>query len=465
MHHRIKGKIILLSACGWVGLAGYVGQAQVVERGLTPAANTYRSYQDASLNRDSGLYQPLNLLNDFYPSIEVHIAKHDNVRRRPEFQEEDLLITAMPSLGYRTNFGRHKFYAAYNGTFTFHQDLTQEDADEHGFNTKLGLDLSRRWDLELFGSIGETFERRGISGSRDFSSVDNIGIDSGPGRIDYLTYGADLIFGRKIGLVQGVLGYDYRSTGYTTNNLDDLENFADSRDRTSESIHLDINWQFADRTSVFGRVQKTDIEYDRRDNDLDSSQVNYLLGLRWKPVNSLSGALGVGVTRKDFSNPAREDFDGSVYYANLGYAINPFSNLSINASRTIEEPGDVSADFYESDLIALGWSHALTPRWSFDVYAKSINDDFNNGRRDDFFDWGGELTYAWRSWLSASLYYGEIERESNLEGIAYDDRYFGLKLRSDLRHFFKRSSDENQIEPISFGKVTRLEAVKPKGRK
>ena len=165
---KIKtGKLIFI---GVVSVSvGSTTHAQVVDKGITPPSNTYRSYQDASINRDSGMYQPLDLLNDFYPSIEIRIEDHSNVRRRPDIEEDDLLIVANPSLGYRTNIGRHQFYAAYNGTFTFHDEIEQEDAESHVVNAKLGLDLTRRWDLELFGALGDSFERRGISGGRQFS--------------------------------------------------------------------------------------------------------------------------------------------------------------------------------------------------------------------------------------------------------------------------------------------------------
>ena len=460
MYYRINSKIILIGAFGGLLLHSPKGHSQVAERGINPAANTLRSFQDASLNRDSGQFQPLNLLNDFYPSIEIRIEDHDNVRRRPDVEEDDLLITASPSLGYRTNFGRHQFYAAYNGTFTFHQDLTQEDAQENTLNAKLGLDLSRRWDLELFGGIGESFERRGISGSRDFLTFENQGFDSGPENLDFVNYGVDLIFGRKIGLLQAVLGYDYSSSSYSTNDLTDNVNFSDSRDRESDSIHLDLNWQFADRTSVFARVEETDTDYDRLDSTLDNSQTNFLFGLRWKPVNSLSGSIGAGFTDRTFDDPSREGFDGSVYYANLNYDINPFSSLSFNASRTIEEPGDINADFFESELIGLGWTHSLSPRYSIDLYAKAIDDDFNNGREDQFFDWGVELSYNWRRWLTASIYYSEIERESNIEGIAFEDAFIGIRLRSDLRSFLTSGSrGDKELEPRTFGNLKKIESV------
>ncbi len=438
---------------GFVGVSiGSVAHSQVVDKGISPASNTYRSYQDASINRDSGLYQPLDLLNDFYPSIEIRIEDHDNVRRRSDFDEEDLLIVASPSLGYRTNIGRHQFYAAYNGTFTFHDEIEQEDAEEHTVSAKLGLDLTRRWDLELFGALGDSFERRGISGGRQFSDFINGGLDTGPEEITFRSYGADLIFGRKIGIIQAVLGYDYLETGFKSDDLDPLLNFSDGRDRTQESVHFDLNWQFSDRTSLFGRVQKTDVDYDRSDSPLDSDQTDYLVGLRWKPANALSGAVGVGFSEKEFDDRSREKFDGSIYYANLNYAINPLSVVSLNASRTVEEPGDLDSDYYESEYFGVAWSHSLTPRSVLDIYAKSIDDDYSTFREDKFFDWGAELSYTWRSWMTASVYYGEIDRDSNLDNVAYDDSYFGIRLRSDLRSLLRSYRDSDRaIEPSSFG--------------
>ncbi len=448
MFERVKGKLILLGVSGGV-LVSSQAHAQVADRGLPPAANTFKSYQDASINRASGNYQPLDLLNDFYPSIEVRIEKHDNVRSRPDFEEDDLLIVAQPSLGYRTNIGRHQFYAAYNGTFTFHDEVDQEDSESHTLNAKLGLDLTRRWDLELFGAAGESFERRGVSGGRPFDNFNNNGIDSGPESVDFVSYGADLIFGRKIGVIQAVLGYDYYSTSFSSDDLRQDINFANGRDRSTESIHFDLNWQFSDRTSVFGRAQKTDVDYDRSDSPLDSDQTDYLVGLRWKPINSLSGTAGIGFSEKEFDEPGRDRFDRSIYYANLGYSITPFSTISFNASRTLEEPGDEFSSYYESEFFGVSWDHALTERATFGLYAKGIDDDYDTGREDQFFDWGAELSYAWRNWMTASIYYGEIERDSNREGIAYEDRFIGIRLRSDLRSLL-RSTGKRKIEPGSF---------------
>ena len=217
----------------------------------------------------------------------------------------------------------------------------------------------------------------------------------------------------------------------------------------SDSVHLDVNWQFAANTSVFGRVQKTDVNYVAERNTLDSEQTEYLVGLRWKPLNDLSGVAGIGVTEKKFDDPVREDYDGTTYYANLSYAFRPFTVLELGLSRAVEEPSDETSSYYESDYLGVGFSHGFTDRVVFDAYAKWIDDDYDNGRRDEFLDWGVGLDYVWRSWMTAGVYYGEVERDSTRQLLDYDDSYVGIRLRSDLRSLIRGSSRRHH-EPASF---------------
>jgi len=434
-------------------------EAQIVDQGISAAGNTSRSFQDASIARDSRLNAPLDLLNDFYPAIEIQVADHDNVRRRPDIQEQDIRWVVNPSLAYRTNLGRHQFYVAYNGTFVFHQDLDQEDSQANTLNANLGLDLTRRWDLELFAAIGESFEERGISGSRDFSDLVNFGEDSGPEDIDFTRFGADLVFGRKIGIVTGVVGFEHTETNFSN---EDLIAGIDpqGRDRETDSLHLDVDWRFASNTSVFGRIEFTETDFQSSFSDLDSEQVNFLIGLRLKATARLSGVVGLGQSDRDFEVENREDFDSEIFYGNLAYAFNPFSRLNLAISRAIEEPGDVESDFFVSDLIGLSWQHSITPRIDFNIYGKIIEDDYNSGRIDEFTDWGLGLDYRWRDWLGLGIYYGEVERESTLQGIDFEDNFIGLRLRSDLRRFFGGRQRQSELEPGSFGRTLRSQAIR-----
>lgn len=439
----------------WLALSGAgalafstLGVAQVSDRGLSPAANTYRSYQDASVVRDSGLNQPLDLLNDFYPAIEVTIADHDNVRRRPGFEEDDLKIEVKPSLAYRTNIGRHQFYASYSGRFTFHNEFDREDSDANDVSAKIGLDIARSWDIDVFASAGNTFENRGVSGSRPFVIGVQGNTDEGPDRIDYRRYGADLIYGRKLNHLTAVLGFEHSDTGFKA---DDGGGFipAGNRDRESDSIHFDLNYRIGARTSVFGRIEQTEVDYDRSVRSLDSEQTDFLVGLRWKPTSRISGVVGVGRTERDFDDDNLEGYEGSNYYANVDFALSPFSKIQFAASRAIEEPSDLEASFFDSELLGVSWDLSITPHLIFNAYSKWIDDDYNTDREDQFYDWGIGFDYAWRPWLSAGLYYGEIERESTRQGVAFEDSYFGIRLRSDLRSLLKQRSSSS-VEPSSF---------------
>jgi len=213
-------------------------------------------------------------------------------------------------------------------------------------------------------------------------------------------------------------------------------------------VHFDLSYKIGAKTSIFGRVQYSETDYDRQFNSLDNEQADYLIGVRWKPANALSGTIGIGSSDRDFDDPTREGFDDTIYYANLNYQLNPFSNITVNASRNVEEPGDAVSDFFESDLIAVGWNHALTSQLALNTYVQWIDDDFNTNRRDEYFDWGVGLDYIWRPWLTAGIFYGETERDSTLATEEFDDAFYGIRFRSDLRPLLRGRS--KAIEPDSF---------------
>ncbi len=68
----IQSRYTVLSALLVVGTAqAQVANVQITNNGVSPASNTFRSFNDSSLTRDRDLQNALDLLEDFYPSIEV----------------------------------------------------------------------------------------------------------------------------------------------------------------------------------------------------------------------------------------------------------------------------------------------------------------------------------------------------------------------------------------------------------
>ena len=99
-------------------------------------------------------------------------------------------------------------------------------------------------------------------------------------------------------------------------------------------------------------------------------------------------------------------------------------------------------------MLGVAWDHGLTSQLGFNVYAKWVDDEYNTGREDEFIDFGLGLDYAWKPWLTAGIYYGQIERKSTSDEIDYEDSYFGIRLRSDLRPLLR--GRRNVEEPDSF---------------
>ena len=143
-----------------------------------------------------------------------------------------------------------------------------------------------------------------------------------------------------------VLGYEYSESSFNSNELANPLNQRE-RDRHSESVHFDLNWKFASKTSVFGRVERRETDYNSRFSDIDSDQSDFLIGLRFAPASTLSGVFSIGRSDKDFESSGRKGYDDNAYYVNVNYKLNPFSSIDFNASRIVEEPSDELSSFYE----------------------------------------------------------------------------------------------------------------------
>jgi len=396
--------------------------SQTVTQGISPASNTYQNFTDSALTRDSELNDSLDIIDDFYPSISVAYVDSSNVRRRNSANEEsDSKWIISPAIAYRTSLGRHPFYVAYSASLSRHDKFDGEDVDSSALNARLGLDLSRRFDVNLYAGDGKSYEDRGVSGSPSFERLVTIG-DSVRDEVDFSFYGADVVYGRKFSPLNAVIGFEKRKVGFEDSGLVTGSRFSSvSRDRENDIVHADISYKFGSKTAVFGRIEEVDVTYDDQASTLNSTESRWMIGLRWEPSAKLNGVIGFGNTDKDFDDPSREDYDGSSYYANLNYAFKPYSVLTLNMSQFVEEPSDILTDYYESQLLGLSWNHALNDRLSLGLYGKKISDDFNTGRSDDFKDIGVALDYTFRKWLVLGAYYGQIERDSNDPEVPFEE--------------------------------------------
>jgi len=261
-----------------------------------------------------------------------------------------------------------------------------------------------------------------------------------------------LIYGQKLDRLKAVLGYEVEDSRFSSSGNTVL---AGDRDRTTETIHFDIEYRLASKTSAFARIEHSTSDFDRSTGSLDSDQLDWLVGLRLKATSRLSGVVGYGQSDRDFDDGSLNGFDGNTYYANLSYGLAPYSVISFGAARSIEEPNSTDASFFVSELVSLSWDHSLTERLGFGAYVQYIDDDFDNGREDEFFDWGISLDYAFRPWLTLGVYYEDVDRDSNFDDISFSDRVFGIRLKSDLRSFVSSRRDKKAIEPSSFRPTSR----------
>lgn len=414
-----------------------------VHDGVSPASYTAQSFNSTPFTRDGDIYDNVEtLLSDFYPTLAITYSKHDNVMR--DFDgSEDTVLTVSPGFSYRTDIGQHSAYISYQGQWRKLNNFKDEESTSHNLDGLTRLRVGSRSQIDLFGGLGRVYERRGASGSRPFGEFlgttgYNPDLDTGPDEVKLGFYGVEGIYGgggaSRIRLAAGV---QRQNVSYGNNNQGD-SNISGNRDRVRTQYHIDAGYELTNATSVFGRYELSDVDFERAIASLDSEEMSFLVGLRWAPTTSnLSGQIGIGNIEKDFVDPARSDFDGTRYYANLNYTPTQFLDFGIFASKYIEETGDQLSDYYVSNILGASANYSFSDRLNGYVFGKLISDEYELGRVDDFKDYGVGLKYDLYRWLALGLQYTHTERDSTLEQANYTDNYYGITLSSDLRGLYQ----------------------------
>jgi hypothetical protein len=385
--------------------------------GVSPAAQTQRMIQPRFDTLREELF-------GFYGALGLGAEHHTNVRRTPDNEISDTAIVVQPELAYQNDFGgRHSGKIRYAASIVRHNDLDNEDVTNQSLDGALHFDLTPKLDVRAFGQYNDASEERGGSGSR-------ISIDNEPDEVEVITYGGEVIFGRTTQKFQLAVGASKSEWRYQNNNQE-------FRDRDYDRVRGILFYNVGPKTHLFLEATHTDIEYPRQFTNLDSEEDAYYIGVRWRASAMIEALAKVGNLKKDMSDPTLEDYDGTSYLGKLVWRPKPYSRFDLYASRTTEEraPQEFDASgpgFFVSELIGLNWTHDFTSSWQAYAYFNHIDDDQPDDRLDTIKDYGVGLTYRINDWLNVSAQYSEVERDSNVPAVEYEDQITSLFLRGDF---------------------------------
>lgn len=380
--------------------------------GIPPSANTVRA-----LNDPPGVIE--GVLSGFYASLGVAVGRTDNANRVPESSEfygSDTITAFTPRLGYQTNLGRHAALIEYVGFSENYQDFTNLDAVDNRIHGVIDFDLTDKMDAGIWAGWADVNERRGTSGAPVLQIE--------PNEVEITNIGADLRYGtqaaRHIQVRVGVDGEDWR---YQNNE----QQF---RDRDTNGAYGEIHYNVSVKTSVFLFADYREFEYTNASaTNSDSEETTAQVGAEWQATSKTSGRIQIGRADKDFKDPTVPDTDGTTYLARITWQPKSYTSVNLYGSKRFEETSSALGNSYVSTLWGIALNHSFARRWTSDIHLNFINDDFDTGREDDYYDFGVGVDYLFRWWVSFGARYNYIKRDSNIALNDYEENIFGLTMQ------------------------------------
>lgn len=395
------GLAVLLSLIG-------TAHAQTWSYGVPAAPDTQRAVEPAPGVSDTAQ-------RGLYAGLAASTTRHTNTLRSSNQVVEDDEIILAPSLLYRQDFGRHQAQIGYTANVVTYQDFSSQDVTAHNLDGALSLWPDEVLSFGAFGGYGKGYETRGAPGARLLGDVE-------PDTFDSWRYGISALLGRAESTMQFGIGYSRLTWDYTNNDQD-------IRDHDDDTITGRVYYNYSPITSFFLEANYTDVGYEQVIPKQDSTETSYLVGVRAAPTAALSGEIAYGVLTKEYDDPAIAGYDDNTYRARVRWV--PVDRLGFNffASRTTEESGELTSDFFVSDLLGVGVDYALTTRIRASAFYNHFEDDYaETGRLDTTHDWGVGLDYAMTDWFSIGVRYGQSDRDSNVPEAVYEDEYIGLTI-------------------------------------
>lgn len=210
-----------------------------------------------------------------------------------------------------------------------------------------------------------------------------------------------------------------------------------NRNRFNAGVQFDYN--MSSKTNLFVEYMFSDITYNT--NKVNNSNGHMFgLGINGQLAPKVSGTAKATYALRDYEHDivGADNHNGLFgYYAAVEYK--PTSNdiVRLSGERSMEETTfgtaygynryyvDTNVSLYGAHKFMNKWTAALTLAYDNMAYPKAIAAGTDK-RKDDYFSVRPEVSYQFKDWLSAGVWYSFTTRRSNMSFAEYDRNRAGI---------------------------------------
>ena len=220
------------------------------------------------------------------------------------------------------------------------------------------------------------------------------------------------------------------SAGLRYRNTETDYDIGTREDSTENRGMFDLIYNLTRLTSLDLEYQHWKRDYDLTTSDYTSDQIKLIFRKQFK---YFSFEVGGGSHNRDFDKPTPKDIDVFTYrIAITGQnppAPEPWrSHITFAAEQNFNDSG-TGDSYFEAHRFSLDAGHLFEEKILVGIEGYYQISDYETAPREDkTYDISGSLGYLFTDWLTFSITVGFEERNSNLAGYDYDNRYYMAKL-------------------------------------
>ncbi len=359
---------------------------------------------------------------DVTPTVDLSLRYDDNIVRSDANKIDSWSQIISPQVVMLNSFGSSQVRLAYRLRNERFYSSPEDNYTDHFFFAGVDFELNARNRLDIGVDYTDGHEDRGTG-----FSIGNADALTSPDKFKQTEFDMLYSFGafNADGRLEG--NFNISNRDYDLNTPQYL-----ARDRTYTTFGGAFFYRIGATTDATLDIIYRDVDYKVAANPLsplDSTQISYLLGVKWDATAQSSGFAKIGYQEKDFDSALREDFDGIDWAAGIIWEPVEYSEVELSTRNDTNETNG-EGNFISGRAHEVIWRHEWLERlrssasytWGSDRYEGQIT-NFGT-RKDDLVKFKTSLFYQFRRWISIEVGYIYDKRDSNRTAIEYDRNQF-----------------------------------------
>lgn len=426
--HMLLASLFAAGSCSaWA--AGETSAADAIPAASEAVRNPSNVFSGATDYEASGVpvaamrqIRPLRVTDgiNVFADTGLNMGYDSNVTQgRTGFEVSSMFFRVTPTVTAETLYRANRYDLSYKGDYVRYPSYNPNSLMQNDLIFEAAHGMTTRTTLKWGASVGDHYDPIG-STDRSISNTEADHYRSWAANGTF-AYGAEEAKGR-LELDAAVGGKRYLNNRATT----------ESADVANTNLGARFFYRVAPKTRLLTEYRRTTYSYDHDTDQLDNTDMRYLVGATWDATSAITGAAKLGLQQKNYKESSRKDFTGTTWEASVRWKPLTYTSFDLITGRSASDPSGTTGMPVAKNLM-LSWNHDWRSYFHSKISAGRMRTNFRDENRKDVQDvYSVGMMYDLRRWLGVGLEYSFSNRDSTVDTYDYVRRLSMVKLEASF---------------------------------